>query len=274
MISENLFENIKHTNEYGNDYWKARELYKLLEYTEYNKFIPAIKRAKTSCETAWQSVEEHFAHVSEPQKSRNQYGEIQGQVLDDMYLSRYACYLIVQNADPRKEIVALGQTYFAIQTHKQELSEQLIEDQKRKHLRDEMKKHNADLAEAARWAWVVQPVEYAVFQNFWYMWLYAWLDNKWIHAKKGLKKSQKILDHMGSEELAANLFRATQAEAKLKRENIQWKDNANKAHYEVWKEVRETITKLWGTMPEDLPATDSIKQAEKRITKNTPKQLN
>jgi DNA-damage-inducible protein D len=259
---KNIFEEIKHINEFWNEYWKAREFYKVLEYTEYGKFIPAINRAKESCKNSWQSIEEHFADVSEPQKSRNQYWEIEWQKLEDILLSRYACYLIIQNADSRKETVALWQTYFAIQTRKQEVNEQLLEDSKRKHLRSEMSKHNTSLAETADKAWVKY---YWVFTNHWYMWLYNWLDATWIHTKKWLKKSQKILDHMWSEELAANLFRATQAEAKLKRENIIWQEKANKAHYEVWKKIRQTIQEIWGTMPEELPTTDSIKQAEKRL---------
>lgn len=266
-MQKNIFETIKHINEYGNEYWKARELYKILWYTEYWKFLPTIKKAKTSCESSWNSKEEHFSQVREPQKSYNQYWEIKWQILDDIILSRFACYLIIQNADPKKEMVALWQTYFAIQTRKQEITEDLIEDSRRIQLREEMKKHNVQLAEAAKSAWVKEPIDYAIFQNFWYMWLYNWLDNKWIHKKKWLKKSQKILDHMWSEELAANLFRATQAEAKLKRENIFWKDNANNAHMEVWKEVRKTIEKLWGTMPEELEPSDSIKKAEKRVCK-------
>ena len=263
-MNNSIFEEIKHVNEYDSEYWKAREMYKILEYSEYNKFVPVINKAKQSCENAWQRVEEHFADVSD----MVEVGSWASRQIDDILLSRYGCYLIIQNADPRKEVVALGQTYFAIQTRKQEVHEELLEDNKRKHLRDEMKKHNIDLAEAAKNAGVIEPVEYAVFQNFWYMWLYAGLDSKWIHTKKWLKKSQRILDHMWSEELAANLFRATQAEAKLKRENIRWKDKANKAHLEVGKEVRDTIGKLWGTMPEKLPVVDSIKKFERRLKKS------
>ena len=263
-MEQNNFEKIKKTNEYWNDYWMARQFAKTLEYKDFWNFENVILKAKEACINSGQDIVDHFGELTE----MVQIGSDAERWFTSYKLSRYACYLIIQNADPSKEIVALGQSYFAIQTRKQEVGEQLLEDSKRKHLRDEMKKHNTDLAEAAKNAGVIQPVEYAIFQNYWYMWLYDGLDNKWIHAKKWLKKSQKILDHMSSEELAANLFRATQAEAKLKRENIQWKENANKAHHQVWKEVRDTIKKLWGTMPENLPATDSIKQSERRLKKS------
>ncbi|MFA5917839.1 MAG: DNA damage-inducible protein D [Candidatus Gracilibacteria bacterium] len=261
-MDKNIFESIKKENEFGQDYWSARELYKILEYSEYNKFLPVIEKAKIACKNSLQSEVEHFAHVSDPQKSHNQYGEIKGQILNDYKLSRYACYLIIQNANPRKEIVALGQTYFAIQTRKQEVNEQLLEDSKRKYLRDEMSQHNKSLAETADKAGVKL---YGVFTNYGYMGLYNGLDAKGIHTKKQLKKSEKILDHMGSEELAANLFRATQAEAKLIRENILGEKKANQTHFEVGKEVRETIKKLGGTMPEELPTTDSIIKVEKKL---------
>lgn len=261
----NIFEDIKHINEFWNEYWSARELYKLLEYSEYSKFLPVIEKAKEACKNSSQSVKDHFAQVSKMIKIAIWTPKETLRKIDDYKLSRYACYLIVQNADSSKQTVALWQTYFAIQTRKQEVSEQFLEDKKRKYLRDELKNHNVQLAEAAKNAWVIQPVEYAIFQNFWYRGLYDWLDMQWIHKKKWLKKSQKILDHMWSEELAANLFRATQAEAKLKREKISGQNKANKAHYEVWKEVRETIKKLWGTMPEELPAVDAINKVEKRL---------
>lgn len=257
----NIFEEIKHVNEFWNEYWSAREFFKVLEYSEYSKFLPVIEKAKISCKNSKQSVENHFAHISE-------MVEIWSWALreiENIHLSRYACYLIIQNADPSKEVVALWQTYFAIQTRKQEISEQYLEDSKRKELRDEMSKHNKSLAETAEKAGVKM---YWTFTNYWYMWLYNWLDASGIHKKKWLKKSEKILDHMWSEELAANLFRATQAEAKLKREWIYWESKANKAHFEVWKEVRETIKKLWGTMPEELPISDSIKKVGKRLGAN------
>lgn len=261
-MDQNIFESIKKINEFWQDYWSARELYKILEYSEYNKFLPVIEKAKIACKNSSQSIRDHFAEVSDMIKIATGTPKETLREIDDYKLSRYACYLIIQNANPRKEIVALWQTYFAIQTRKQEVNEQLLEDNKRIYLRDEMSQHNKSLAETADKAGVKL---YWVFTNYWYMWLYNWLDAKWIHTKKQLKKSEKILDHMWSEELAANLFRATQAEAKLKRENILWEKKANQAHFEVWKEVRETIKKLWGTMPEELPATDSIIKVEKKL---------
>jgi len=242
----------------------------LLGYTEYDKFLPAIERAKSACQNSKQDIELHFAGVSEPQKSRNQYGEIQGQVVDDYKLSRYACYLIAQNGDPRKEEIALAQTYFAIQTRKQEIHEQLIEDGKRVYLREEMKGHNKNLVKAAKEAGVIN---YANFQDYGYMGLYGGLRQKDIHARKRLREKEVILDHMGSEELAANLFRATQAEAKLRRENIQGEQNANNAHHEVGKIVRVTIKEIGGTMPEQLPTPENIKESKKRIKQSAKKSL-
>lgn len=260
-MANNIFEEIKHINEFWNEYWLAREFFKILEYSEYSKFLPVIEKAKIACKNSQQSVKDHFAEVSE----MVEIGSWATREIENIHLSRYACYLIIQNATPSKEVVALWQTYFALQTRKQEISEQYLEDSKRKQLRDEMSKHNKSLAQTAEKAGVKM---YGTFTNYGYMWLYNGLDAAGIHSKKWLKKSQKILDHMWSEELAANLFRATQAEAKLKREGIFWETKANKAHLEVGKEVRATIQKLWGTMPEELPASDSIKQAEKRLEKD------
>ena len=191
------------------------------------------------------------------------------------HLSRYACYLIIMNGDVRKEIISLGQTYFAIKTRQQELIDDydnLNNDQKRLAIRKEMKEHNKSLADAAHNAGVIEPLDYAIFTNNGYQGLYGGLNRNDIHSRKNLKKNQDILDYMGHEELAANLFRATQTESKLRRENIQGKDNANKAHYDVGKEVRDTIERLGGTMPENLPTPDkSIKQIEREQTKITKK---
>ncbi len=264
MTINNIFEQIKKINEYKQEFWSARDLMVPLGYSEWRKFEGVIERAKKACKNSGQEIDDHFAHAA---KMVLIGSEAKREVLD-YSLSRYACYLIAQNGDPRKEEIALAQTYFAIQTRKQEVQETLLEDQKRVMLREEMKTHNKKLAEAADNAGVKK---YGIFQNYGYMGLYGGLDQKGIHAKKGLKKSQKILDHMGSEELAANLFRATQAEAKLRRENIQGEQNANKAHHDVGKKVRKTIEEIGGTMPEELPATDGVNRAKTRLKKDDKK---
>lgn len=261
--SESIFEDIKHTNEYGQEYWSARELQKVLDYTEFNKFLPVIKKAMDSCETSGNSIPNHFAEVSEMVI----IGSGAKRRIKDYQLSRYACYLIVQNGDSRKEVIALGQTYFAVKTRQQELIEnfdELSENQKRLAIRKEMIEHNKSLAEAAQQAGVEQGRDFAIFQNYGYMGLYGGLTARDIHHRKGLSKSEKILDHMGSTELAANLFRATQTDEKLRRENIRGKAKANQTHYDVGKKVRDTIADLGGTMPEDLPTPEkSIRQLEK-----------
>lgn len=261
--SEETFDGIRHINEYGEEYWLARELQPILGYAQWRRFSDAIDRAKLACKNSGFEVENHFADVGK----MVDIGSGAEREIDDVMLSRYACYLIVMNGDPRKEVIAVGQTYFAIKTRQQELIdnyEQLSEDQKRLAIRNEMIAHNKSLAEAAQMAGVVDQRDYAIFQNKGYQGLYGGLGAKEIHARKGLKKSQKILDHMGSTELAANLFRATQTDEKLRRDNIQGKQAAYQTHYEVGKKVRQTIKELGGTMPEDLPTpAKSIAQLER-----------
>lgn len=265
--SEQTFESIKHVNEYGEEYWLARELQGVLEYARWENFNKTIERAKKACTNTGFDVEDHFRGVTKMVP----LGSGAEREIDDVMLSRYACYLVVMNGDPNKEVIAIGQTYFAVKTRQQELIdnyEQLSEDQKRLAIRNEMIAHNKSLAEAAQMAGVEDPRDYAIFQNKGYQGLYGGLGAKEIHARKGLKKSQKILDHMGSTELAANLFRATQTDEKLRRENIQGKQAAYDTHYEVGKKVRQTIKELGGTMPEDLPTPEkSIAQIEREQEK-------
>lgn len=248
------FEELRRIDESGNEYWSARELFPVLEYSRWEKFRPLVEKAKIACETAGAKASDHFhLEVKMIDLAKGAKREI-----EDFRLSRYACYLIVQNGDSSKPVIALGQTYFAIQTRRQELTDDaafnaLSEEDRRLFLRREMREHNKTLVETAKRAGVRTDLDYAIFQNHGYKGLYGGLDAKAIHSRKGLKKNQKILDHMGSTELAANLFRATQAEEKIRRENIDGKARANAAHYEVGKKVRETIKELGGTLPEDLP---------------------
>ena len=257
------FEQIRRTNDAGNEYWSSRDFAKVLDYSDYRNFEQVINKARTACFNSGQRVDDHFVDVTD----MIEVGKGAKREVKSIFLSRYACYLIVQNADPNKEAVALGQTYFAVQTRKQELSEQAIEDERRLLLREEMRLHNVKLADAAKDAGVIEPKDYAIFQNHGYMGLYGGLKAQDIHLRKSLKKSQQILDHMGSTELAANLFRATQAEEKLRREKITGKAKANKAHEEVGAKVRRTIKELGGTMPEDLPTVESIKKLEDKTSK-------
>ena len=264
-----LFESIKDTDKNGNEYWSSRKLAKVLEYADYSNFITVIGKAKEACQNSGIPIEDHFVDINEMVT----IGSGAERPVDSVKLSRYACYLIVQNADPSKTIVAQGQTYFAIQTRiaevqqMKEYQELSSEEEKRLFLRNELQKHNSQLASAAKDAGVIDSKDYAIFQNYGYKGLYGGMSAKDIHAKKGLKKSQKILDHMGSTELAANLFRATQTEEKLRRENIKGKQEANMTHYEVGAKVRQTIKELGGTMPEDLPTAESIKAVEKKKQK-------
>ncbi|OIP97143.1 DNA damage-inducible protein D [Candidatus Wirthbacteria bacterium CG2_30_54_11] len=265
-MTGNIFEQIKKVNDYGQKFWSARDIMAPLGYIEWRKFEGAIERAKEACKNSDQNVDDHFARAA----NMVAIGSGAERSIDDYHLSRYACYLIAQNGDPRKDEIARAQTYFAIQTRRQEVHELAIEDSKRIFLRDEMKVHNSNLAKAAKAAGVMN---YANFQDFGYMGLYGGMRQRDIHARKHLLPKDKILDHMGSEELAANLFRATQAEAKLKRESIVGEEKASIAHFDVGKKVRQTIQELGGTMPEQLSTPDGIKESKKRIKQSEKKAL-
>lgn len=267
VYNETIFERIKHINDNGQEFWYARELQEALEYTEWRKFKNTILKAMDACENSGNKGSDHFVGAAKMIK----IGKGAQREIEDFELSRYACYLIVMNGDPRKEVIAFGQTYFAVKARQQELIEDyenLSEERKRLAIRQEMKIHNKKLADAAHNAGIDSPKDYAIFQNKGYQGLYGGLGVKQIQERKGLKKNQQILDYMGSTELAANLFRATQTEEKLNRENIQGKENAGRTHYEVGVKVRQTIADLGGTMPENLPTPDkSVKQIEKEEEK-------
>lgn len=258
------FEGIRQLDADGNEYWFARDLAPLLDYQDWRNFMLVVEKAKTACEQSGQSAINHFGDITK----MVEIGSRAKRPIADIHLSRYACYLIVQNGDPSKLVIANGQTYFALQTRRQELRDdetfaRLSEDEKRLAIRNELAEHNKHLAAAAKDAGVDTPLDYAIFQDHGYKGLYGGKGAKDIHVIKGLKKSQKILDHMGSTELAANMFRATQTEDKLRRDEVQGKRQANQTHFEVGKKVRQTIQELGGTMPEALPAPDkSIQQIE------------
>lgn len=263
------FELLKQVDSNGNEFWYARSLAKALDYSDFRNFVKVINKAKDACEASGYPLSDHIVEANEMIKT----GKGASRKLPSFTLSRYACYLIVQNGDPSKPVIAAGQTYFAIQTRRQELQNdsdfgQLEEDEKRLFLRDELKKHNKQLVDAAALSGVETNLDFAIFQNHGYKGLYGGLDAKGIHAHKGLKTSHKILDHMGSTELAANLFHATQTEEKLKRDQVQGKQKANQTHFDVGRTVRNTIESLGGTMPEDLPVPDvSINTLERKQSK-------
>lgn len=257
-----LFDDIKHVDENGNEYWLARELQGVLQYAKWENFHKVIKTAQIACKISQQSISDHFPEVRKMVNIGS--GAKRSQI--DYRLTRYSCYLIVMNGDPRKEVIALGQTYFAVKTRQQELAElynQLSEDEKRLFIRGDIKQKNMLLAEAAHKAGIITNQEYATFQDAGYRGLYGGMTARDIAEHKGLSDGEEILDYMGGEELAANLFRITQTEAKMRREGTSTPSAANAAHYEVGTIVREAIQKAGGTMPEELPTPDkSIKQLE------------
>lgn len=261
--TKETFEGIKKVDENGVEWWSSRELAKVLTYANYKNFLEVMRKAWTAASNSGVNPADHFV-VNNEMVTIGSNAERQ---IDAVKMSRFAYYLTVQNANPSKSIVAQAQTYFAVQTRR---AEKLLdapfteEEEKRLMLRGEMKKHNSRLASAANGAGVITNKDYGIFQNAGYKGLYGGLDQEDIHERKGLKENQRILDHMGSTELAANLFRATQTEDKLRRDNIKGKSAANRTHFEVGKKVRETIKELGGTMPEDLPTPESVKRLESR----------
>ena len=265
LYKEKVFDDIKHIDEYENEYWLARDLQFILEYKRWDKFSNVINKAKISCIKSQYQINDHFLQVGKMVEIGS--GAKRKQM--DFKLSRYACYLIVQNASPNKEVVALGQTYFAVQTRKQELTEKeyskLTEDEKRFYQRNLTKKGNYSLNQVAKKCGVKN---FDKFHNAGYRGLYNGESADDIAKRKGLRYREDILDNMGSEELAANLFRISQTESKLKRDNVTGEKDANETHYNIGKNIREVIAKNGGTMPEDLPTPKkSLKELEKEEIK-------
>ena len=258
------FEDIKRIRNDGSEFWYARELSQVLQYKEWRNFNKVLERSKISCKNSSQACIDHFVEVNKIVKAGATVKEV-----IDYELSRYACYLIVQNGDPRKKVIALGQTYFAIQTRKQELSEKeysmLTEDEKRFYNRELTRKGNYALNQTAKNAGVKN---FDKFHNSGYKGLYNGETADDIAKRKGLRYREDILDNMGSDELIANLFRISQTEQKLKKDNIKTENDANNTHYKVGKKIRKTIEELGGTMPEDMPTPEkSLKQLEKEKMK-------
>ena len=242
MNNTKTFDDIRRVDGNGMEFWYARELMSVLQYVKWENFHKVIKQAQISCKISQQYVEEHFPDLRRPIEGGK--GAIQEAI--DYKLSRYACYLIVMNGDPRKEIIALGQTYFAVKTRQQELQElygRLNEDEKRLFMRSDIKQKNQLLAEVAHKAGIETNFEYAEFTNWGYRGLYGGLTAQDISIRKGLSDGQEILDYMGSEELGANLFRITQTEGRLKKDNVTNKDTAGKIHYQIGKTVLYRLTK-------------------------------
>ena len=261
--TEKNFESIKHIDENGVEFWYARELMEMLEYSKWGNFIKVIDKAKKSCENSNNTIFEHFADVGKTIKMPKNAEK----TIEDMKLTRYACYLIAQNGDSRKKAIALAQTYFAVQTRKQEITRQeyenLSEDEKRLYTRQNVKDKNKYLFDTAKLAGVKN---YGKFNNYGYRGLYNGENAKDIANRKGISEKEDILDYMSSTELAANLFRITQTDEVLKNKNINNEDDACITHHKVGQAVRQTIKRIGGTMPEDLPTPrKSTKQIEDGI---------
>jgi DNA-damage-inducible protein D len=273
MANDKTFESIKHVNENGGEFWLARELQIVLQYKEWRNFEKVIKTAQIACKISQHEVADHFVEVN---KTVEMPSKAKPKKINDYKLTRYACYLIVMNGDPRKEIIANGQNYFAVKTRQQELNElhaRLTEDEKRLFIRGDIRQKNMLLAEAAKRAGIITPHEYAIFQDFGYRGLYNGESARRIAERKGVDaEKESILDYMGSLELAANLFRITTTEDVLRNNNITDKKTANDTHYEVGQIVRNALKQAGATMPEKLPLPDkSIKELEKEKSRQIKK---
>lgn len=260
------FDAIRREDGQGREYWNAKELGKLLGYTQFNKFMPAIRKAEKACEESGEAVETHFVHTNEPTRT----GKGSMRTFPTVLLSRYACYLVIENSDPvNRPIVALGQTYFALQTRRQELADEqsvaeLPEDQKRLIYRQELAVLNHQLAETAKLSGVIKPEHFAAFTDRGYQGLYAGETENQIHARKGLQEEEHILDFMGSDELIANAFRASLTRQRLHRDQTDNRGKANQIHFQVGRAVRQTIVEQGGTVPEALPTPQaSIQQLQR-----------
>jgi DNA-damage-inducible protein D len=264
IMTNNLFEEIKQLDKNGNEFWYARAFAKILGYADFGNFENVIIKAKEACRNSGYNVEDHLGDITE----MIDIGKGGERGMPSFKLSRYGCYLVAQNGNPRKIQVAMAQTYFAVKTREKEVQDNLIEDQKRIFLRDEMTHRNKTLVSAASVAGVKN---FANFQDQGYIGLYGGLHQKEVKRKKGLSDRDQLLDNVGSDELIANLFRASQAEAKIRRDNVQGEQVANQTHKKAGEEVREAIKRLGGEMPETLPRKENIKIVKGRVKKSVNK---
>lgn len=265
-LGDRAFEELKKINAHDAEYWSARDLQSLLGYNQWRRFEDAIKRAMTSCEASGNNANYHFAGVGKPIPG----GKGAVQIVNDFHLSRFACYLIAQNGDPRKQEIAKAQKYFAVQARRQELSDQLMADTERLELRKQTAEEFKALSGAARQAGVENRM-FGVFHDAGYKGLYGGLGSGAIKDKKGIPEKDALMDRMNATELAANQFRMTQTRDKLARDKVKSQPAAIQTHLDVGKEVRAAIKRIGGTLPENLPSAEHIKLVEKRVKQATPK---
>jgi DNA-damage-inducible protein D len=265
-FGDKSFESIKQTNEHGAEYWSARDLQVLLGYSQWRRFEQAIERAITSCQQSGNNPDHHFAGAGKPITG----GKGAVQLVSDFHLSRFACYLIAQNGDPRKPEIALAQKYFAVQTRRQELNDLVAADMERLELRKQTAEEFKALSGAAQDAGV-QSKMFGVFHDAGYKGLYGGLSRDAIKRRKDIPEKDNLLDRMNATELAANQFRMTQARDKLARDAVRNQAQAIQTHEQVGKEVRDAIKRIGGTLPENIPPAEHIKEVEKRLKKTVPK---